>query len=186
MTRASGRTVLELDGRPAADVYDAWSGGTLADLIDEAGASVFARTTLNPLGRAVGSIGGVAQFQLSHPERITAGRGLAFFSELSEGDEVVLMQGSIESLVSRAGRVARSAIANARQTPNQVAGGLIVYCAGCMLTVADRMTDVVHSVSEGLHGRPFLGSFTYGEQGRFLGGQNRHGNLTISALVFFT
>ena len=186
VTLASGRNVLELDGRPAADVYNAWVGSALADVIDQPGASVLARTTLNPLGRAVGSIGGVTHFQLSHPERITAGRGLAFFAELSVGDEVVVMRGSVESLVSRAGRVARSAIANGHGDPDQVAGGLIVYCAGCMLTVADRMIEVVHGVSEALHGRPFLGSFTFGEQGCFPGGQNRHGNLMISALVFFT
>ena len=35
-----------------------------------------------------------------------------------------------------------------------------------------------------LPGIPFLGSFTFGEQGCFPGGENRHGNLMISVLLF--
>jgi hypothetical protein len=53
-----------------------------------------------------------------------------------------------------------------------------------MLTVTDRMDDVASELVEALGGRPFLGTFTFGEQGCFLGGENRHGNLMFSTVVF--
>jgi hypothetical protein len=53
-----------------------------------------------------------------------------------------------------------------------------------MLTVRDRIDQVVAGLDEGLGGAPFLGCFTFGEQGCFVGGENRHGNLMISVTVF--
>ncbi len=184
ITRGEGRTIRELDGRPAAEVYNAGTGGGLADLCP-AGGSLLLRTTLQPLGRVAGSIGGIPYFQLSHPERMTAEGALALFTRVEPGQEVFLMQGSQESLVKRAGRVARSAVQSLGCRSVAVKGAMVIYCAGCMLTVQDRMTDVVESLRQGLGGDvPFLGAFTFGEQGCFVGGENRHGNLMISLLVF--
>ena len=64
------------------------------------------------------------------------------------------------------------------------AGALVIYCAGCMLAVQDRMDDVVAEARDALGGKPFLGAFTFGEQGCFVGGENRNGNLMIATLVF--
>lgn len=145
------------------------------------------KTSLFPLGRVVGNTGGVPYFQLSHPDSITSEKSLTLFSNIQVGDEVYLMQGSVESLVSRAERVAQTAIQLSEADPSRIAGALVIYCAGCMLTVKDRMSDVVKSICSGLgEGVPFLGSFTFGEQGCFLGGENRHGNLMISILVFLS
>ena len=71
-----------------------------------------------------------------------------------------------------------------RLTADQVSGALVIYCAGCMLTVQDEMEEVAAEVREALGGKPFLGAFTFGEQGCFTGGENRHGNLMISVVVF--
>ena len=65
----------------------------------------------------------------------------------------------------------------------EVAGAMVIYCAGCMLTVRERMDEVVASLQGALGQQPFLGLFSFGEQGCFLGGENRHGNLMISVLV---
>lgn len=180
VTRGAGRTILELDGQPAAVVYDGWIGGALGATVREGG-SILTRTTLHPLGRKAGEIGGIPYFQLSHPESVTTDGGLTLFSDIAVGDEVVLMRGSQESLVTRAGRVARSAVAVATSPP---AGALVIYCAGCMLTVRERMGEVAMELRNALAGRPFLGGFTFGEQGCLPGGDNRHGNLMISVLIF--
>lgn len=175
VTAASGRTIQSLGGEPAAAVYDRWTGGILGS----GAGSVLARTTLHPLGRRVGDIGGIAYYQLSHPEAVTDGGGLRLFTDVAAGDEVVLMRGSHDSLVRRAGRVARAAIGGTVTPP---AGALVIYCAGCMLAVHERMDEVAAAVRDAL-GCPFLGAFTFGEQGCFPGGANRHGNLMISVLV---
>jgi hypothetical protein len=68
--------------------------------------------------------------------------------------------------------------------PDSIAGALVIYCAGCMLGIQPRMQEVVESLRGALGERPFLGTFTFGEQGCFVGGENRHGNLMISVLTF--
>jgi len=53
-----------------------------------------------------------------------------------------------------------------------------------MLSVRPRLSEVVGKVSAALGGAPFLGTFTFGEQGPILGAGNRHGNLMISCIIF--
>lgn len=177
------RTLLEIDGRPAAEVYNQWTEGLVHEMLGKGG-QILALTTLRPLGRVAGHIGEVPYFQLSHPDAVTPDNGLTLFADIAAGDEIVLMRGTVDSLITRAGRVASSALETHRTSPGEVAGALVVYCAGCMLTVQHRLTEVVDSIREALPGVPFLGTFTYGEQGCFLGGGNRHGNLMISVLLF--
>jgi hypothetical protein len=182
VTRAEGRTVYEIDGEPAAAVYARWVGG-LDDVLSEGG-NVLGRTTLHPLGRVVGALRGVPYFQLAHPNTVTPEGALTLFAEVGVGDELILMTGTPDGLVERAGRVARAALRTFDASPEDVAGGLVVYCAGCMLTVESRLDEVVDGLRAALPGRPLLGGFTFGEQGCFPGGENRHGNLMISVLLF--
>jgi len=183
VTRASGRTLVEIDGRPAAAVYDAWTGGAIAGALPEGG-SVLASTALFPLGRRVGEVGGATYYRLAHPATVHPDGSMDLFADIAEGEELVLMRGEVEALLTRGGRVAADARALADLAPGDVAGALVIFCAGCMLTVRERMDEVVASLDEGLGGAPFLGCFTFGEQGCFLGGENRHGNLMISVTVF--
>lgn len=182
-TDANRRTLIEINNRPAAVVYNEWTGGTITEVLNKAG-NILSRTTLHPLGRVAGNIGEVSYYQLSHPDSVTSDGAMTLFSEIQTGDEVVLMKGTVDSLISRAGRVATSALETNLTAPSDVAGALMVYCAGCMLTVQDRLDEVVESFRQALPGVPFLGTFTFGEQGCFLNGENRHGNLMISVLLF--
>lgn len=180
VTRVEGRHLLELNGEPAADVYNRWTQGLLDGM--EAGSSILMHSTVNPLGRLVNAADGYSEYLLSHPAELTSERGLQLFTEVKEGERLYLMQGSMESLISRAGRVADTASQLLAEEHRPI-GALLVYCAGCMLTVADRMPEVVESINQEFK-QPYLGSFTFGEQGCFLDRTNRHGNLMISAVVF--
>lgn len=183
VTRASGRTLYEIDGQPAAAVYNAWTHGAIADVL-QSGGGVLASTSLFPLGRRVGEVGGVPYYRLAHPATVHPDGAIDLFADIVAGDELVLMEGDIDALLTRAGRVASDARALANLGPDEVAGALVIFCAGCMLTVRDRIDQVVAGLDEGLGGAPFLGCFTFGEQGCFVGGENRHGNLMISVTVF--
>jgi hypothetical protein len=183
ITRADGRTLFEIDGRPAAEVYDEWTGGLIRDVLGTE-TNILDRTTLHPLGRAVGFAGGLPYYRLSHPETVRKDGSLTLFTAVEEGERLGLMEGSIDSLVTRAGRVAAAALSAGEMRAEEVSGALLIYCAGCMLAVRERMSDVVASVNEVLKGKPFLGMFTFGEQGCFIGGENHHGNLMMSVVVF--
>ena len=184
VTRAEGRTVYEIDGRPAGDVYDEWSGGLATAWAQTEGGPVVAEITMHPIGRQVGMAGGQPYHLLAHPRALSAARALTFLTELPEGTQVVMLKGTRDNLTLRAGRVVRSALEGSAASVSEVAGGLVIYCAGCMLTVYDRMDDVARSVRDAMAGKPFLGVFTLGEQGCFPGGENRHGNLMICATLF--
>jgi hypothetical protein len=193
VTRCEGRLVLEIDGRPAARVYDEWTRGLLAAALTGGESNVLSLTTMAPLGREIGRINvdqqSIPYYSLLHPERVTETHALTLFAEVTPGERLYLMQGSIDSLVSRAGRVAdaaRSLLGDGqRGRPNAgLAGGLVIYCAGCMLAVGDELPGVAKELATALGGSPFIGAFTFGEQGCLLGGENRHGNLMISVAVF--
>ncbi len=183
VTKADGRVLLEIDGRPAAQIYNEWTGGCVEPALP-LGGSVLSMTTLFPLGREVGRLNSVPYFELSHPESVTAEGGIALFTEIGEGEEITLMTGSTESLIDRAGRVARQAIVGLEERSDGIAGALVIYCAGCMLTVQDSMDQVAGNISMAMNGAQYMGIFTFGEQGCFMGGENRHGNLMISIVAF--
>jgi hypothetical protein len=183
VTKGGGRVIQELDNLPAAEVYNEWLGGKISEELSTGG-NILMKSSLNPMGRVVGSIGGMPYYQLSHPETVGPENCLTMFSEAQVGDEMHLMRGSPESLINRAERVVKSAIRASDVDNFEIAGALIIYCAGCMLTVKDQMPEVVAGLRRGLGKNvPFLGAFTFGEQGCFLGGENRHGNLMISVLL---
>ncbi len=182
-TRAEGRLLYEIDGQPAAEVYNRWTKGAVHDALPSGG-NVLGATTLHPIGRVVGEVGGIPYYRLSHPDSVTVDGALTLFSDIEPGDELVLMHGSVDTLVTRARRVVHSAISDGSIKENTISGAMIVYCAGCMLTVQDQMEQVVDELNQELVGAPFLGTFTFGEQGCFVGGENHHGNLMISAVIF--
>ena len=183
VTQSDGRQILEIDGKPGAEVYNQWTDGKIETALP-GGGSVIANTSLAPLGRRRDAVAGFDYFLLSHPESVSANGGLALFSNIETGDEIVLMEGDEDNLVQRAGRVAENALEMARLDKDSIAGALVIYCAGCMLTVQERMPEVAEGLRTVLGDKPFLGSFTFGEQGCFIGGSNHHGNLMISVVVF--
>ncbi len=182
-TSTTGRIVHTIEDRPAAEVYREWTGGLL-DGVPAAGGNILALTTLAPLGRMLGKVGEVPFYTLSHPDALLPDGSLSLFSEVLAGEHLVLMTGSTASLVARAGRVAKAAVDLGSFAADTIRGAVVVYCAGCMMTVQDRLPDVVAELNAALGGKPFIGIFTFGEQGCLLDGYPSHGNLMISSLVF--
>ena len=154
-TEASRRVLTEIDGSPAAEVYNAWTNGKISDQIRAGGGNILQQSTLHPLGRVAGYIGEIPYYQLSHPDSVTADGAMTLFSDICKGDEIVMMQGTTDSLISRAGRVALSTLETNMTAPEDIAGAVVVYCAGCMLAVRDRLDEVVESFRAALPGVPF-------------------------------
>jgi len=184
ITKASGRKVYEIDRRPAAEVYNEWTHGAISEYLD--GGNILAPSTLYPLGRTAIWSQGAVFYQLSHPRAVLKNRALRLFTRAEPGEEVVLMESSAKDLVYRIDRVTSKALAGLPIPNLQVAGALIIYCAGCMLAVQNEMPEVARQFREALGAQPFLGIHTFGEQGRAYLGENTHANLMMSMIVFET
>jgi hypothetical protein len=186
ITRASGRQLHEIDGRPAAEVYNEWTDGAIADLVGSGGKIVQKTSALHPLGRRAGASGGVVEHVMSFLDTVLPDGTLTLFTEAREGETVWAMRGTDDSLLGRAGRVASASLDALSQegARDRVKGALVVFCCASAVHVRDRMPEVVASLDVTLGDRPYLGTFTFGEQGRFLSGGNRHGNMMISVVLF--
>ncbi len=183
VTAGDGRRIFAIDGRPAMDVYRDWTGGHVPAATDGATA-ILSDSTLWPLGRAVSDVGGVPFYLLAHPATAHPDGSIDLFADVAVGERLTSMTGTKDSLIDRAGRVAGLARATNDAGPDAIAGALMIYCGGCMLSLNGRLGDVVDGVNNALGGAPFAGAFTFGEQGTLLDAGNRHGNLMISCIVF--
>ncbi len=185
VTETDGRRIRTIDNRPALDVYRDWTDGAIDAMQPcETDRAILSESTFWPLGREVTQLGEVPFYLLAHPAVAHQDGSIDLFATVEQGEELRLMTGTKDGLTTRAGRVAALARATGRMTDTPVSGALMIYCGGCMLSVQDQLTKVVSGVNGALEGAPFLGAFTFGEQGALIRAGNRHGNLMISCIVF--
>ncbi|MGF1694237.1 FIST C-terminal domain-containing protein [Vibrio lamellibrachiae] len=180
-TKCSERELIEIDHQPAQDVYLEW-------ISDHAGVDVpkhfvFELVTEFPLGRKVGEVYESPYYKLSHPISISDNKGLLLFTNISVGDEVTLMSGDRQQLITRAARILKETKRHIH-SDDQIIGAICIMCAGPMLYLEQDIHEVNKEICKELKNNPFICPFTYGEQGRFIDGENAHGNLMISSAVF--
>lgn len=177
------RHVLEIDGEPAADVYNRWTEQKFDQDVIRNGGALSPESAWTPLGIAAGTAGHMEYYRLSHVHSVSPQRGLRILAGVHEGVRVYGMRGNKRSLIHRAGRVVTTAMRDIRDHNGDVAGGLMIYCLGCRIAVGDDVDRVAAAARSGFGSAPFLGCFTAGEQGPALG-ENVHSNMMISAVVF--
>ena len=182
VTATAGREIISIDGLPAAEVYNHWTGGQISGQLVNGGTVLF-ETSMCPIATEAGRVDGVSHYLLVHPEAVGDGGILRTFSNLEVGARLHAMTGDRRRLVDRAGRVAAQALRLLPAAHSAAAGALIVYCGGCRMAVGDEVSEVSATVAASLGAAPFIGCFTFGEQGQLLD-RNVHGNLMISAVVF--
>jgi hypothetical protein len=182
VTGAATRRIISIDHQPAAAVYNRCR--QQAGLLPVSTGNVLGQTTFNPMGRDI-LTDDLTFSVLTHPLEVHQDGSIELLSEIEVGDQLYVMQGSKMQLVNRAGHVARVAANMLRlQHDTTPAAAIVIYCAGCMLAVRDEIDQVRQSLMSAMPDTPFLMVFTFGEQGCFADGYNRHGNLMISTVLF--
>jgi hypothetical protein len=182
VTRARARVIEQIDGEAAAVVYNRWTAGVIAQELGKGG-NVLLKTNLHPLARIVDGSAGVPQRLLSHPHEVHVAGGLGLFTDIAVGDEVELMIGTSDPLVTRTTKVVSRSLGRGS---SPVTGGLLVYCGGCLAAVLERADEIAGSFDTAIGGAPYVGVATFGEQGCFPVGRsklNRHGNLMCSCVL---
>ncbi|OPX24737.1 MAG: hypothetical protein B1H04_01525 [Planctomycetales bacterium 4484_123] len=181
---AKGRVIREIDGRPALDVYDEWSGGRVAEAI-RAGIDMNTFTGLYPLCRMLGS-GNAAHNLFVHvwpaPDAAVS-RSLVASARVAEGDEVYFSEGSWNILLNHIGALARDAKADRAEVP--LGAALFICCEAVLKNIpAQQRNQISYLLNKSLGDAPWIGPFTWGEQGNFPGVGNYHGNVLTSVTLF--
>lgn len=183
-TRCAGRRLFEIDHKPAAEVYFGWLGQDLPKIpANESSVSILSESTLVPLGIIQHELVDVPLHLLLHPAVMHDDGSISLFCNVKQGDQLYLMEGTSRRLLERAGKIASQAKADADARRLEVRGALVVYCGGCMLSVKSEMEQVRRGIVAALPGIPFLGLFSYGEQGATITGSSHHANLMISCTI---
>jgi hypothetical protein len=173
---------VEIDHQPALYIYNQWLQQAGLPLMQPG--IVMSASTFHPIGRQLAARD-IPFSLLSLPTSVAEDGSVELLAELQPGEQISLMKGSKAQIMRRGAHVVRVAANNLRLRHDvEPAAAIIVYCAGCMLAVRDEIADVQQSLTDALAGVPYLVAFTYGEQGCFADGFNRHGNLMISSVIF--
>jgi hypothetical protein len=187
-TKVKGRFIYEIDHKPAAQVYDRWIGGELTEIIktEKDKLSIQAKTVFYPLAKVIYGKSGEIYYLSTHPAVYEPSQKfLEVHTDIKEGDKLFLMHGSWELLLNRARTTSLQATVKGRILPRDIAFGISFFCAGTMWAIPpEERPKIPLLVNDGLVGAPFIGTFTFGEQGFLPGAGNVHGNL-VSAMVVF-
>ncbi len=182
VTEADGRTIKRIDGALAGEVVANWSAGKSLAAVPDEETNILAAATLAPLGKYIGDLNGLPNYLLAHPSVAHPDGSIDLFAEVAEGEMLTQMTGDISELANRAGRVAQQAAIEIKD--EELLGAMVVYCGGCLMAVQEKLGDIVSGVNKALGGKPFVSSFTFGEQGAIVNSGNKHGNLMISCVTF--
>lgn len=184
ITKADGRIIYEIDNKPAAEVYNNWTNGIIEDKL-KTGGSVLLETVNYPLAKVLNGKHKESRYLSIHPLSVNLPeKSLTVFANVNEGDKILLMHGGWELLLNRAQTTPAKALSSENISSKDVYFGIYTYCAGTLLAIPEEERDSLPLlVNNVLGNKPFVGTFTFGEQGFIEGVGNEHGNLVNSMVV---
>lgn len=190
VTKVEGQAIVEIDNRPALDVYNEWLEGKIEKLHIEVGDPSMIRDllTLHPIYRKYTSPSGQDYFLFSHPwpkDETLKDRSVMTSTKIKGGERIYLSRGTWETLVNRIGNLpTRAKVQGGIEIGKKPLFGIGYICAGVMgvipETERERLPLLINYTN---NGAPFIAPFTWGEQGHFPGIGSKHGNLLTSFLV---
>jgi hypothetical protein len=103
---------------------------------------------------------------------------------MKDGDEIVLLHGDWDILLNRFRTTPAKALEEFKIKKGKALFALYTYCAGTMLAIPkEERPKMPLLVKEVIGDIPFIGTFTFGEQGFVPGIGNHHGNLVNSIIL---
>ena len=183
ITKAEGRTIYEIDGRPAGEVYNEWCEGCITKELANGG-TILSQSTFWPFAKIIEREYDIYYLSL-HPLSVDGNdKSLTLFANVMRGDKLLIMHGDWELLLNRAKTTPHKLMDNKELINKKPLFGIYTFCGGSLLGIPeDQRFRLSGFVNEELNGIPFIGTFTFGEQGP-LGIVNHHGNLANSLILF--
>ena len=172
------RRIVQIDGEPAALVYNRWVGDALADVLSDGG-PIEAHASQSPLAVDMKDQTGLTHYLVIHPTYVDADHALHISVKVTPGARINAMEADDTPLSERLASVAR--LAKLELEGAAAVGAIFIVGAACEMEEAPPQTP--QHFRRVLGGAPYLGGFTFGEQGALMR-RNLHGNLMISAILF--
>jgi len=190
VTKVDGQNIVEIDNRPALDVYNEWLDGKIDQLYEEVGdpGKIRDLLTLSPIYRKYTSPTGQDYFLFSHPwpkDDTLVDRAVSTSTKIKVGERIYLSRGTWETLVNRIGNLPKNAKVKGEIDLNKKPIlGIGYICAGVLGTIPEEEREKLPVlINYANNNAPFIATFTWGEQGHFPGIGNKHGNLLTSFIV---
>jgi len=184
VTKARGRTIYKIDNQPAGTVYNTWLNNEIAEKLKDGGSLMF-EGILDPLTQTIKSSTGTTFNLTIHAiELKKEDKSLVVLATTEVGQEISLLHGSPEAHFNRPPVVAIMARTAGHISPDEVAGTLFLCCACTHMVLEDKVGGFIPMVNQVLNHAPFIGAFTFGEQGYIPGVGTRHQNLITNMIVF--
>jgi len=190
VTKVEGQAIVEIDNRPALDVYDEWLGGKIEELYEEVAdpARIRDLLILHPIYRKYTSSSGQDYFLFSHPwpkDETLKDRSIMTSTRIKAVERIYLSHGTWETFINRIGNLPTKAkVQGGIEIGSRPLFGIGYICAGVMGVIPETERQKLPLLMNyANHEAPFIGSFTWGECGQFPGIGNKHGNLLTSFVV---
>lgn len=176
ITKVEGkRTLVEIDGKKALEVYAGWRGMKAEDLL---GAELLGAAIPFPLG--VRDVSGDLWW-VRHPLGGNEDGSMAIGNDLAEGTAVMMMEATLDEIVQGASEVVKMALDD---LDGEAGAVIIAHCGGRAAALGlEKMEQVGADIKALLGDIPFIGFCTFGEQGYTEWTANGAGGLMLAALA---
>ncbi|MDR3544370.1 MAG: FIST N-terminal domain-containing protein, partial [Candidatus Limnocylindrales bacterium] len=171
VTKATGRTLFELDGRRAMDVYTEWVARAESEI---GGGALVSFSVQYPLLFHKDGI-----TYSAHPVNSNPDGSMDFGAAMSPGMILELGEASVNGLIAEAG----NAVHKAALGVGQPKGILLAHCGGRAIALGDRIKEIPAELEHTVGHLPLIGYLAFGEQGCSVVGIPTHADLSLSALV---
>ncbi len=171
VSKASGRTVYELGGRRAMDVYSEWVARPESEI---GGGALVSFSVQYPLLFHKDGI-----MYSAHPVNSNPDGSMDFGAAMSPGMVLELGEASVNGLIAEAGDVAYKAVQDVGH-PKAI---VLAHCGGRAIALGDRIREIPAEVEHAVGHMPLIGYLAFGEQGVSVPGIPTHADLSLSALV---
>lgn len=178
--------IMEIDNKPAAQVYNEWSGGLFTEFLGTS--RIFlGKAISHTLGVKIIEQDGFVNWQMLTPSNFNTDNSLTVGVMVQEGTELHLLKSDQDLFIQRPALAVRLARGREGITEKEIAGVILNQCGGTLFGITDGLIGWEEMISQFILASgeaPFLGSSNLGSYSYFSGIGNKYGQMTASVIIF--
>ncbi len=196
VTKSDGFRIMEIDNKPALDVYDGWVNGEFYKKLNAGEFNskeqkvdftlVKGFTLLHPIAKLVtGANNQMGQFATSPipDEQDVKNKSITVYAQVNAGDTISLYSGTWQVAMNRVETIPNDALFRSGLKRGEGAFAIMAFCNGLKTVLPKEEFGKVPAITDDTLGVPFLGAITAGEQGPIPGIGNVNANIIESIVL---